>query len=129
MKLRLILSLDVRNDIVPVVMGAHPDDYRAVLPSHSYIHVEDFENPEALADYLKYLDSHDDEYNAYFEWKGTGEFIQIQFLCRVCGMLHLGAVGPNGPDGREGTFRWEESNMNLCLPRNRVNWIQKEGEE
>ncbi|WAR27757.1 FUCTA-like protein [Mya arenaria] len=32
----------LRHDFVPVVMGAHPDDYRRVAPPGSFIHVEDF---------------------------------------------------------------------------------------
>ena len=69
-------------------MGAHPDDYARAAPEGSYIHVDDFESPKALAEYLHQLDKDDDAYNAYFRWKGTGEFIDTQFFCRVCAMLH-----------------------------------------
>lgn len=69
-------------------MGAHPDDYRRVAPLHSYIHVDDFPSPRDLADFLNLLDTNDDLYNSYFEWKGTGEFINTKFFCRVCAMLH-----------------------------------------
>lgn len=79
---RLIVSCSYSNDIVPVVMGAHPDDYRAVAPPHSYIHVDDFESPRHLADYLKLLDQNDTLYNEYFAWKGTGTFINTKFWCR-----------------------------------------------
>ncbi|KAK2148268.1 hypothetical protein LSH36_506g01009 [Paralvinella palmiformis] len=75
------------NDIVPVVMGAHPDDYRAVAPPHSYIHVDDFESPRHLADYLKLLDQNDTLYNEYFAWKGTGTFINTKFWCRLSFLL------------------------------------------
>ena len=38
-----------RNDIVPIVMGARPEDYARLAPPHSYIHVDDFESPKELA--------------------------------------------------------------------------------
>ncbi|KAH3804082.1 hypothetical protein DPMN_132362 [Dreissena polymorpha] len=77
----------LRNDAVPVVMGAHPDDYRRVAPSGSYIHVEDFRTVEELANYLKFLDKNDDEYNNYFRWKLTGLFVDTKFWCRICSLL------------------------------------------
>lgn len=69
-------------------MGARPEDYAAVAPPHSYIHVDDFESPQALADYLRMLDHNDTAYNEYFLWKRTGEFINTKFWCRLCAMLH-----------------------------------------
>ncbi|XP_068249644.1 glycoprotein 3-alpha-L-fucosyltransferase A [Palaemon carinicauda] len=74
--------------ILPIVMGAHPDDYARQAPEKSYIHVDDFESPKDLADFLHLLDQNDDLYNEYFRWKGTGEFINTYFMCRLCGMLH-----------------------------------------
>eukprot|EP00111_Clytia_hemisphaerica_P007356 TCONS_00021393-protein len=75
--------------VVPVVFGAHRDDYKRQLPPNSYILAEDFESPKHLADYLIYLDHNDDLYNQYFLWKGTGKFINTKFLCRLCTMVHL----------------------------------------
>jgi hypothetical protein len=69
-------------------MGAHPNDYYRSSPHHSYIHVDDFESPKALAQYLHLLDSNDHLYNKYFEWKFSGEFINTYFWCRVCALLH-----------------------------------------
>ncbi|XP_078701829.1 alpha-(1,3)-fucosyltransferase 7-like [Branchiostoma floridae x Branchiostoma belcheri] len=59
----------LRNDIVPVVLGAPKGDYERFAPPNSYIHVDDFGSPEELANYLKYLDQNDEEYNQYFAWK------------------------------------------------------------
>ncbi|XP_078694982.1 alpha-(1,3)-fucosyltransferase 7-like [Branchiostoma floridae x Branchiostoma belcheri] len=59
----------LRNDMVPVVLGAPKSDYERFAPPNSYIHVDDFGSPEELANYLKYLDQNDDEYNKYFAWK------------------------------------------------------------
>ena len=78
----------LRNDIVPVVMGAAREDYRKVAPPHSFIHVDDFASPRELAAYLRKLDADDALYNDYFRWKGTGHFINTKFWCRVCAMAH-----------------------------------------
>lgn len=74
--------------VVPIVMGARPEDYAASAPRHSYIHVDDFESPQALAQFLHVLDKNDTLYNEYMAWKGTGEFINTYFFCRLCAMLH-----------------------------------------
>ncbi|ESN95993.1 hypothetical protein HELRODRAFT_86301 [Helobdella robusta] len=76
------------NNVLPIVMGARPSDYKRLAPPESFIHVDDFESPEHLAEYLHKLDKDDDLYNSYFRWKGTGEFIDTKFWCRLCSMLH-----------------------------------------
>ncbi len=50
-------------------MGAHPSDYKRAAPENSYIHVDQFENPKHLADYLHKLDQDEMLYNQYFKWK------------------------------------------------------------
>lgn len=82
-----MLCIYFRNDVVPVVMGAHPDDYKRVAPPVSYIHVEEFSGPEELAKYLLKIAADDEEYNKYFRWKRTGSFIDTKFWCRICSML------------------------------------------
>ena len=77
-----------RHNVLPIVMGAHPTDYARSAPYRSYIHVDEFESPKELAEYLHRLDRDDELYNSYFRWKGTGEFINTYFWCRVCAMLH-----------------------------------------
>jgi len=76
------------HDVIPIVMGARPQDYAVSAPYKSYIHVDDFDGPKELAEYLHKLDQDDQLYNEYFKWKGTGEFINTKFFCRVCSMLH-----------------------------------------
>lgn len=78
----------LQHDVIPIVMGAAPEDYARAAPPHSFIHVDDFESPEQLAQYLHKLDQNDDLYNEYFRWKGTGSFVNTFFWCRVCAMLH-----------------------------------------
>jgi len=76
------------HDVIPIVMGARPEDYVRSAPLNSFIHVDDFEGPKQLAEYLHKLSSNDEMYNQYFQWKGTGSFINTKFLCRVCALLH-----------------------------------------
>ena len=78
-------------NVVPIVMGGHPDDYLRSAPPHSYIHVDHFNSPAHLARYLAKLDADDRAYNEYFHWKAStrkGEFINTYFWCRLCAMLH-----------------------------------------
>ena len=69
-------------------MGAAPEDYARLAPHHSYIHVDDWPSPQALADHLHKVDKNDTLYNEYFAWRKTGEFINTFFFCRLCSMLH-----------------------------------------
>lgn len=69
-------------------MGARPEDYEMAAPYRSYLHVDEFASAKELADYLNILDQNDELYNSYFKWKGTGEFINTYWWCRVCAMLH-----------------------------------------
>lgn len=50
-------------------MGARPEDYEVAAPYNSYIHVDEFESPKELAEYLHRLDKYDELYNSYFKWK------------------------------------------------------------
>jgi len=76
------------HDILPIAMGARLEDYEQVSPYKSFLHVDQFSGPKELAEYLLELDKDDQAYNQYFQWKGTGEFINTKFWCRICGLLH-----------------------------------------
>lgn len=78
----------LQRNVLPIVMGARPEDYQQRAPYRSYIHVDEFASPRELAEYLHILDHNDDLYNAFFKWKGTGEFLNTYFWCRVCATLH-----------------------------------------
>ncbi|XP_029636394.1 glycoprotein 3-alpha-L-fucosyltransferase A [Octopus sinensis] len=106
----------LQHDIVPIVMGAHPDDYRKIAPLNSYIHVEDFKSPKELAAYLHKLDQNNNLYNAYFKWKGMGEFINTFFWCRFCTMLHAADLyKPTWYDDLENWWRGD----GICIGRDR----------
>lgn len=77
------------HDVVPIVMGAHPDDYRRSAPEHSYIHVDEFASPQHLAARLHELAANETLYNSYFRWRGTGRMINTYFFCRLCAALHV----------------------------------------
>ena len=48
-------------------MGARQEEYEAVAPFNSYIHVDEFKGPKELAMYLLELDKDDEKYNQYFQ--------------------------------------------------------------
>ncbi|ESN98146.1 hypothetical protein HELRODRAFT_84937 [Helobdella robusta] len=75
------------NNVVPVVMGARKEDYLKSAPPNSFISVEDFPDAKSLANYLLYLDGNEEMYNKYLAWKGSGQFINTKFWCRVCALV------------------------------------------
>merc|ERR1719357_234843 len=76
-------------DTVPVVLGPKRQDYEKVSPPNSFIHTADFQSPEALAQYLLFLDSHPEEYLKYLAWKGHYEVECRQtWTCNMCERLH-----------------------------------------
>ena len=56
--------------MVPIAWGGlGRADYEKVAPGDSFIHVDDFKDHKALADYLLKLDADDASYNRYFAWQ------------------------------------------------------------
>ncbi|CAG0905700.1 unnamed protein product, partial [Darwinula stevensoni] len=84
------------NDILPIAMGAPPEDYEKAAPEDSYLHVDNFTSPAELAAFLHELDRDDSRYNRYFRWRGTGEFVDTRFFCRLCAALHARDDVPDG---------------------------------
>lgn len=75
-------------NIIPIVYGA--GDYKVFAPPHSVINVEDFDNVEDLANYLKFLMNDDEKYFRYFEWKRNHVLLEryVRPMCRLCEMLN-----------------------------------------
>lgn len=79
-------------NMLPIVMGARPEEYKKYTPDNSFIHIEEFPSPKELAEYLHKLDQDDDLYNSYFKWKGTTKYLQLiwailithAYLFRLC---------------------------------------------
>ena len=64
-------------EVVPVVLGAL--DYSEHLPDGSYLHVADYENPEALARHMMELNANDTLYNEMFQWRTKYHCASIRF--------------------------------------------------
>nr|NP_001231335.1 alpha(1,3)fucosyltransferase [Cricetulus griseus]AAB64355.1 alpha(1,3)fucosyltransferase [Cricetulus griseus] len=56
---------------VPVVLGPSRKNYERFLPPDAFIHVDDFESPADLAQYLQKLDKDSQSYQRYFRWRET----------------------------------------------------------
>uniref|UniRef100_H2XUB6 Fucosyltransferase n=1 Tax=Ciona intestinalis TaxID=7719 RepID=H2XUB6_CIOIN len=54
---------------VPIVWGPPKSDVEEIAPPGSFIHYDDFNSPEELAEYLKHLDTNVDAYTKYFAWR------------------------------------------------------------
>lgn len=80
--------------LVPIVMGAEENDYARVAPNRSYIHVDQYPSPKALANYLHHLIAHPEEYLSYLQWRETMEIVPLtnggwtNFLCPLCQIAH-----------------------------------------
>ncbi|XP_018019008.1 4-galactosyl-N-acetylglucosaminide 3-alpha-L-fucosyltransferase 9-like [Hyalella azteca] len=81
---------------VPVVMGPPKRDYEKLLPPKSFIHVDDFKNPEDLARYLTYLLNNPAEYQKYHDWRRRYRVLNehgyfqspVYHICRLCEALN-----------------------------------------
>ena len=77
--------------VVPVIRG--PKEGRHYVPEHSAIFADDFDSPEALAEYLNVLLKDDAKYSEYFLWKSQcfgrnflslADFVEPHAYCRLC---------------------------------------------
>ena len=85
--------LALRRGTVPIILGARKDDYAAVAPPNSFIHVDSHHNLVTLVRYLQHLDRNDDEYVQFYEWRiNYGVSADLSNLrdynCRLCAALH-----------------------------------------
>ncbi|XP_060065652.1 alpha-(1,3)-fucosyltransferase 10-like [Ylistrum balloti] len=78
---------------VPIVMGS--PKVKDFLPAkHSAIIVEDFVSIKQLAEYIKFLNENDDEYEKYLAWKKTG--IENKYLIELMKNREWGVDGSHG---------------------------------
>ena len=81
----------LKKPVVPVVLGGC--NYTNILPPGSYINVQDFNGPRALANHLVYLSKTPEKYQEYFKWKNQyaitdRDYERAQGFCKLCKILH-----------------------------------------
>lgn len=73
---------------VPVVLGPSRATYEALAPPGSFIHVEDFRSPAALAEHLKHVAADRRAYEKYFRWHHCYRIQTVtdwrERLCQIC---------------------------------------------
>uniref|UniRef100_F7F561 Fucosyltransferase n=1 Tax=Ornithorhynchus anatinus TaxID=9258 RepID=F7F561_ORNAN len=78
---------------VPVVLGPSRKNYERFLPSEAFIHIDDFPNPQALAQHLHSVASDEARYREYFQWRShfrvVHKFSWINHYCKACQGLHV----------------------------------------
>ena len=80
--------------LVPIVMGPSERDYARVAPNQSYIHVNMYPSPEALAKYLRYLMDNPDKYLQHLQWREHSSLAATPtanwstLLCPLCQMSY-----------------------------------------
>ena len=91
-KLYKVITLNISQaPPVPIVMGPSKNWYEKNLPEKSFIHVDDFDSPEALAKYLLFLNSNDAEYMVYLKWRRYYErSVDQSIRCKLCKSLVKG---------------------------------------
>nr|XP_061822050.1 alpha-(1,3)-fucosyltransferase 7-like isoform X1 [Nerophis lumbriciformis] len=73
---------------VPVVLGPPVEEYKAVAPPYSFIHVDEFASVKELAEYLQELAGDAKRYGEYMQWKRDWKVqpsINKEWrLCQIC---------------------------------------------
>ncbi|XP_012736476.3 4-galactosyl-N-acetylglucosaminide 3-alpha-L-fucosyltransferase 9 isoform X3 [Fundulus heteroclitus] len=76
---------------VPVVLGTTRQNYENFIQGDAFIHVDDFNSPKELADYLLLLDKNEDLYRGYFKWQQHFKLKKInswaERTCQACDYL------------------------------------------
>lgn len=97
----------LQHGMLPIVMGPSVQNVAQLLPPDSFLHVQNFSSPKALADYIQYLDTHNEAYLRYHAWRKTYEVVdgmKCQFLwaCDMCKKMH----DPKKPPYRDLSQWW-----------------------
>ncbi|OXA59828.1 alpha-(1,3)-fucosyltransferase C [Folsomia candida] len=71
-------------NMIPIVFGGV--DYKGMFPEKSFINVRDFKGVKELGEYLKYLDTHPDQWLEYFEWRKHFWVQNNRFVAGYCAL-------------------------------------------
>ena len=63
--------------MVPIVMGYTIESYERSLPPDSFLHVDNFTTVHDLIKYVQFLDSNDDAYFRYHQWRKHYEIVPV----------------------------------------------------
>lgn len=82
-------------DSIPIIMGSNTSSNNLLFPLDSYINVDDFAHPRALADHLLHL-NRTEEFRKYYNWKKHFEILnehgyfksRSYHYCRICQALN-----------------------------------------
>ncbi|KAJ8339429.1 hypothetical protein SKAU_G00362150 [Synaphobranchus kaupii] len=77
---------------VPIVLGPPRSNYEALVPAHSFIHVDDFDSPEEMAGFLQQLAADHQRYASYLAWHQLHD-VKVyndwrERLCQICRRYH-----------------------------------------
>ncbi|XP_047202068.1 4-galactosyl-N-acetylglucosaminide 3-alpha-L-fucosyltransferase 9-like [Girardinichthys multiradiatus] len=76
---------------VPVVLGTSRQNYENFVQGDAFIHVDDFNSPKDLAEYLLLLDKNQELYLEYFKWRRHFKVNRAHFwaehTCQACDYL------------------------------------------
>ena len=76
--------------MVPVVWGAHREDYLLAAPPHSFLFAPDFSSPAALGRELARLAAEPALYALFFEWRRLGRVeMDFGFACKLCALAYV----------------------------------------
>ena len=75
--------------MVPIINGAPLESCKYHLPPNYLLHVDNFTSPKEVSEYIEYLESNDDVYLRYHEWRKEyvvvlSEFpdLQARMICK-----------------------------------------------
>jgi len=80
--------LPLKYGMVPIVLGTSRAEYEQVAPPGSFIHIDDFTGPEALAAHLRYLMVNRTAYASYHAWRQWYHVTGSTAWCDLCAYLH-----------------------------------------
>ena len=106
---------------MPVVVGGVSiEEYTALAPPNSFIHLYNFSSVQALGLYLKYLMENREEYMKYHAWRSdyiVRVYPSEDMACRMCELANLDYSYAGNYKGRVSkVFNHENSCKKLRLP-------------